>query len=758
MSLPTTHNENRENDWGWREEESAKTQQQPKSHGLDPGRFHRANKPGQATVAAMKTTMRRERITERKRQVMEEQELRRSAFRSATDLKTWHTQKQAFDHFSQLQQQYLQHNNDKPEKLATQGATPNITEIDSESSEYLTSSCSSAQTSSTEGSQAIEAKRQLTNRTQSPAKSTRRQQYYQQFLAEREKKGPLPLDESTRDALWSMEPRIWSIEKSSTGKRKYIVGHTGRLIDRYWRRIGPEQRHYYELIAEGQACRLYLDLEFSKLTNPSIEDEEELLTELLEELSSELQRVFPEQVNRPISRKDVVDLEATTDKKFSRHWIVHLPGSHLFRDTACMGRFVQTWIGNLADAHAIQQLGNTRPLLQKYLFVRPPPSNATSAATAAIADARPCCIVDLGVYTRNRLFRLMGSTKFGKSCQATLRIAKANEFTLTTNGNFGNHMFYRPEMIVTVNSTFENGEPPGELETTTVADTGFEDEIEKAVKGFESSIDWTSHAEALAKTLVVPLNASKMDYPILPFDEVETEVTDANDFRASKILPVAKPRLISSSYSGPSPYPVLDSFVQSVLAMRESLKGAIRAWSIEKDDDGKHLSITYQMSGNRWCECIQRSHKSNNIYWVVDLLLWHCVQRCHDPDCRAMNFRGTPVRLPDNVRESIQQEWIDEELAKLDEAELKLSSDQASAGLNANESFVDEFDGDAEFEAALLALNLGPSVSEEPKELPTAGDDDKKLVKEAQPAQEEEEGLSDLAILNAIEAQPELFP
>jgi hypothetical protein len=57
--------------------------------------------------------------------------------------------------------------------------------------------------------------------------------------------------------IWSMEPRIFAVEKSAAGKRKYIVGHMGRFMDQYWRKSDPNHRHYYELIPEGTPCRLY---------------------------------------------------------------------------------------------------------------------------------------------------------------------------------------------------------------------------------------------------------------------------------------------------------------------------------------------------------------------------------------------------------------------------------------------------------------------------------------------------------------------
>ena len=57
--------------------------------------------------------------------------------------------------------------------------------------------------------------------------------------------------------LWSMEPRIFAMETSSTGKRKYIVGNLGRFFHHYWKKSDPRSLHYYELIRDGTPVRLY---------------------------------------------------------------------------------------------------------------------------------------------------------------------------------------------------------------------------------------------------------------------------------------------------------------------------------------------------------------------------------------------------------------------------------------------------------------------------------------------------------------------
>jgi len=57
--------------------------------------------------------------------------------------------------------------------------------------------------------------------------------------------------------LWSMEPRIFAVERAAGGKRKYVTAHMGRFMHHYWRECDASGRHYYELIRDGDPCRLY---------------------------------------------------------------------------------------------------------------------------------------------------------------------------------------------------------------------------------------------------------------------------------------------------------------------------------------------------------------------------------------------------------------------------------------------------------------------------------------------------------------------
>lgn len=185
------------------------------------------------------------------------------------------------------------------------------------------------------------------------------------------------------------------------------------------------------------------DLEYCKKSNAHISNTESeiLMTEFIEELCSQFLMVY----NITLTRSCVVDLDSSTSKKFSRHLIVHLPSGELFADALSAGSFAKQFVSRLADELASGILVERHSTLARYLFVNSKPGKAEE--TAVMRDGcdnknptKMTCFVDLGVYTRNRLFRLLGSSKFGNPASAALRIAEANEFQFSQE--FDNSNFY----------------------------------------------------------------------------------------------------------------------------------------------------------------------------------------------------------------------------------------------------------------------------------------------------------------------------
>ncbi|XP_039738583.1 DNA-directed primase/polymerase protein isoform X5 [Pteropus medius] len=93
-----------------------------------------------------------------------------------------------------------------------------------------------------------------------------------------------------------------------------------------------------------------------------------------------------------------------------------------------------------------------------------------------------------------------------------------------------------------------------------------------------------------------------------------------------------------------SPYPEVDEFVLS-LVNKNGIKGGIRHWNYFFPEE----LLVYDICKYRWCGNIGRAHKSNNIMILVDLKneVWY--QKCHDPVCKAENFKSNRFPLPAEV-------------------------------------------------------------------------------------------------------------
>lgn len=181
-------------------------------------------------------------------------------------------------------------------------------------------------------------------------------------------------------------------------------------------------------------------------------------------------------------------------------------------------------------------------------------------------------IFDVGVYTRNRNFRLYQSSKIGK-CVA-LEVAEDNRFIP------------------------------------------------------EQSKDISEENQYFLSSLVSNVRFSD-SLRILTCDTSQTKRKRAEYFNSSG----ASAESIEGFQC--SPYPEVDQFVIS-LVNKHAIKGGIRRWNYFFPEE----LLVYDICKYRWCENIGRPHKSNNIMILVDLKneVWY--QKCHDPVCKAQNFKS----------------------------------------------------------------------------------------------------------------------
>ena len=68
---------------------------------------------------------------------------------------------------------------------------------------------------------------------------------------------------------------------------------------------------------------------------------------------------------------------------------------------------------------------------------------------------------------------------------------------------------------------------------------------------------------------------------------------------------------------------------------------SVRSWAACPDSG----CVTFHVQGNRFCENAGRAHKSNNVSFTCDFREGAYYQRCHDPDCKT--YKGHYRPLPD---------------------------------------------------------------------------------------------------------------
>ncbi|XP_075866797.1 DNA-directed primase/polymerase protein isoform X2 [Microcebus murinus] len=403
---------------------------------------------------------------------------------------------------------------------------------------------------------------------------------------------------------------VFALEcKVEDGQRIYLVTTYTELWFYYKSR--KNLLHCYEVIPENAVCKLYFDLEFNKPANPGA-DGKKMVALLIEHVCKELQELYS--VN--CSAEDVLNLDSSTDEKFSRHLIFQLHDV-AFKDNIHVGNFVRKILqpalhlaANKDDSSPPETAGHgaphfpEAPVEQGISFNKMSTDkdrgeswtlNSEKLGTWGSAEQSSAelsflvvrnnmgekhLFVDLGVYTRNRNFRLYKSSKIGK--RVALEVAEDNRFfPLQSKYISEEYQYFLSSLISNVRFS----------DTLTVLTCDTPQNKQKGVEYFNSN------------------NTSET----------------IEGFQCS-------------------PYPEVDHFVLS-LVNKNGIKGGIRRWNYFFPEE----LLVYDICKYRWCENIGRAHKSNNIMILVDLKneVWY--QKCHDPVCKAENFKSDCFPLPAEV-------------------------------------------------------------------------------------------------------------
>ncbi|XP_036439346.1 DNA-directed primase/polymerase protein isoform X2 [Colossoma macropomum] len=216
---------------------------------------------------------------------------------------------------------------------------------------------------------------------------------------------------------------VFALEKESTdaGQRIYLVTSYSELWH-YYSSHRQSLMHCYEVIPEGAVCKPYFDLEFHIPSNAHL-DGKKMVRDLIQYVCEKLKEVYDLQC----SSKDVLNLDSSTAEKFSRHLIFLLPNS-AFKDNSHVGRFIHDILKPAMKS--IQKGSETLTSEVDGDLSEEPQSKKRkheakeekdlSFLIVKSRDGQKQLFVDLGVYTKNRNFRLYKSSKLGKNAAFTV--------------------------------------------------------------------------------------------------------------------------------------------------------------------------------------------------------------------------------------------------------------------------------------------------------------------------------------------------
>jgi len=183
------------------------------------------------------------------------------------------------------------------------------------------------------------------------------------------------------DTSESQRAIAFAFEDPDSGRRQFLVAESMESFLEHYLSLRPTRRHVYEIIREDRPCKLYFDLEFQICNNPNLNGDK--LTDIVIVESAAL---LLEWYGIVISRNEIVELDSSTEKKFSRHLVFSSNNGAAFKSNVDVGAFVRE-IYRRAQLELV--------VLDK--------------------DRSPTSFIDLSVYTKNRTFRLFLSSKFSKS-------------------------------------------------------------------------------------------------------------------------------------------------------------------------------------------------------------------------------------------------------------------------------------------------------------------------------------------------------
>ena len=358
------------------------------------------------------------------------------------------------------------------------------------------------------------------------------------------------------------------------------------------------KRHFYELIRQGSPCKMYYDLEFPLELNEA--QAKAGVGDQLVDMTIDL--TCAEVLDRfgiSIDKDHIVELDSTTDRKFSRHLIIPLGKDKALASNAHAGAIAAAVVGRIyekitEEGEKVAQTTSSsgRGSRFKQLLVR-----------GSGDSDRLTPFIDLSVYSRNRTFRIFRSSKCGKDVEL-----------IPTKRYFGKMWHHKGV----------GGESVGGRSVD-----------DRSIFMHSLICSVPSTADLLCcQEIVEAVSASKKFKPSYalhpnPYDESKQRLK-----RSSPSIQEGEGHF--------QKFPCLSRFIESTKSP-DGTPRLIRSYVMFQET----ATIILNLTSNRYCDNVKRQHKSNGVFLVVDVKLGYFYQKCYDPDCR--HFRGDSHVLPLDV-------------------------------------------------------------------------------------------------------------
>ena len=369
---------------------------------------------------------------------------------------------------------------------------------------------------------------------------------------------------------------MFAEEVSMTGQRRFLVdtyaGFCLHHVPPCWTRCQEVWGHYYEVVLQDRPCWLYFDLEFSRETNP-----ERDTAAAMAAFETVLAAYCIERLGVALDSSSLFVLDSSTAHKFSKHVLVkRLSGRGLhdgeciaFANNAQAGLFVSQLVA-FARSRAADSVAGS-------LFVRSSRRSTVAAETAT-------CIIDESVYSRNRCFRMLFQSKFGKSRSLDWEDRNASFFSGTKPHPCSALLHSMVSFVPTNVRLFDHTSVP--LSYGHASKARYDEKVAASGRKDRPASD--------------DLRSPLLDYLMEKWDEMR-HCTEQRERYYPKTV------------------------VRSVVVLN-------------------HRFETVKLAHNRFCLNKGASHCRNEVYLVVDKARASFQQMCYDADCHG--FRSERFEVP----------------------------------------------------------------------------------------------------------------